>query len=172
MAVVLKQCFDFLPPLMSNLSQKLTWGAADRECALINLAHVYRKQKRWPEAVDTFEQALGLCPGQASTYAALAFTYHLQVCCSPTLLTHVRSLTLVHCMQLVVVPAAQLPPHFPCVVALIVSIAAGRARSHIMCTGTTFLDTCQIHVTSTLNLCQILSLDVASRICYTACWPP
>ena len=45
----------------------------------MNLGRVYRKQQRWQEAVEVYFKALSLKPGQASTYAALAFTYHLQV---------------------------------------------------------------------------------------------
>ena len=46
---------------------------------MVNLGHCYRKQQRWAEAVQVYERALGLCPGQASTYAALGFTKHLKV---------------------------------------------------------------------------------------------
>ncbi len=52
---------------------------AASEATLVNLGHVYRRQKRWPEAIATFKKALGLAPGHASTYAALAFAHHLQV---------------------------------------------------------------------------------------------
>lgn len=47
---------------------------------MVNLGHCYRKQHRWSEAIQVYERALGLCPGQASTYAALGFTKHLKVC--------------------------------------------------------------------------------------------
>lgn len=49
------------------------------ESIYVNLGHVYRKQQRWQEAEEVYFKALSLKPGQASTYAALAFTYHLQV---------------------------------------------------------------------------------------------
>lgn len=49
------------------------------ESVYVNLGHVYRKQQRWEEAETVFFKALALLPGQPSTYAALAFTYHLQV---------------------------------------------------------------------------------------------
>lgn len=39
---------------------------------------MFRKQRRWAEAASAFQQALGLCPGQPGTYAALGYTYHLQ----------------------------------------------------------------------------------------------
>lgn len=48
------------------------------EPVVVNLGHCYRKQQRWGEAMQVYERALGLCPGQASTYAALGFTKHLQ----------------------------------------------------------------------------------------------
>ena len=54
-------------------------GFADWESIYVNLGHVYRKQQRWPEAEEVYFKALSLKPGQASTYGALAFTYHLQV---------------------------------------------------------------------------------------------
>ena len=48
------------------------------EPTLVNLGHVFRKQRRWADAVGAFQQALGLCPGQPGTYAALGYTCHLQ----------------------------------------------------------------------------------------------
>ncbi|KAK9828405.1 hypothetical protein WJX81_004996 [Elliptochloris bilobata] len=48
------------------------------EPTLVNLGHVFRKQRRWADAVGAFQQALGLCPGQPGTYAALGYTHHLQ----------------------------------------------------------------------------------------------
>lgn len=53
-------------------------GRAAWEPTVVNLGHVYRKQRRWAEAIEAFQQALGLCPGQAGTYAALGYTLHLQ----------------------------------------------------------------------------------------------
>jgi uncharacterized protein HemY len=49
------------------------------EPLIVNLGHVHRKQKRYSEATELFETALGLCPGQPGTYAALAYTYHIEV---------------------------------------------------------------------------------------------
>ncbi len=46
---------------------------------MVNLGHCYRKQQRWDDAIQVYERALGLCPGQAGTYAALGFTRHLKV---------------------------------------------------------------------------------------------
>eukprot|EP00897_Mesotaenium_endlicherianum_P010380 jgi/Mesen1/9370/ME000610S08680 len=48
------------------------------EAFLVNLAHAHRKQRHFEEAVEAYEQALGLKPREASTYAALGFTHHLQ----------------------------------------------------------------------------------------------
>ncbi|KAK9823965.1 hypothetical protein WJX72_006697 [[Myrmecia] bisecta] len=48
------------------------------EPTIVNLAHTYRKQRRWAEAMEAYEKALGLNPGQPGTYAALGYTYHLQ----------------------------------------------------------------------------------------------
>ncbi|KAK9790319.1 hypothetical protein WJX73_003955 [Symbiochloris irregularis] len=50
----------------------------DTEATVSCLGHVYRKQRRWKQAVAMFEKALGLAPWQANTYAALGFIYHLQ----------------------------------------------------------------------------------------------
>ena len=69
------------------VTDALYWMYADEdvddlsgwESIYVNLGHVYRKQQRWQEAEEVYFKALSLKPGQASTYAALAFTYHLQV---------------------------------------------------------------------------------------------
>lgn len=60
-------------------SEGLSGSGAAWEPTLVNLGHVFRKQRRWAEAASAFQQALGLCPGQPGTYAALGYTYHLQV---------------------------------------------------------------------------------------------
>lgn len=66
---------------------------ADAEATVCCLGHVYRKQRRWKQAVAMFEKALGLAPWQAGTFAALGFIYHLQVVpCS--------SVAGQHCVQL------------------------------------------------------------------------
>lgn len=49
------------------------------EPTVVNLGHTLRKQKHYDEAIQMFERALGLSPGQPGTFAALAYTYHLQV---------------------------------------------------------------------------------------------
>ena len=43
------------------------------------MGHVLRKTRRYQEATQLYHEALVLAPGQAGTYAALGFTYHLQV---------------------------------------------------------------------------------------------
>jgi anaphase-promoting complex subunit 6 len=48
------------------------------EPTLVNLAHALRKQRQYKAAVQLYEHALGLCPLQAGTHAALAYTHHLQ----------------------------------------------------------------------------------------------
>jgi tetratricopeptide (TPR) repeat protein len=54
------------------------------ESIYVNLGHVYRKQQRWQEAEDIYMKALSHVPGQPSTFAALGYTYHLQVPPTPT----------------------------------------------------------------------------------------
>ncbi|PKI51449.1 hypothetical protein CRG98_028160 [Punica granatum] len=48
------------------------------EPTLVNLAHAYRKLKMFDEAIKTYYKALTLSTRSASTYAGLAYTYHLQ----------------------------------------------------------------------------------------------
>ena len=48
------------------------------EPAVFNLANSYRKLKMYSKAVECYETALAYCPRQASSYAALGFTFHLQ----------------------------------------------------------------------------------------------
>ncbi|KAK9905515.1 hypothetical protein WJX75_001308 [Coccomyxa subellipsoidea] len=48
------------------------------EPTVVNLGHTLRKQRRYSEAIQMLERALGLCPGQPGTYSALGYTYHLQ----------------------------------------------------------------------------------------------
>ena len=52
----------------------------------MNLGHTLRKQRRYDEAVQMLQRALGLCPGQPGTYSALGYTYHLQVHSHPCLI--------------------------------------------------------------------------------------
>jgi hypothetical protein len=35
--------------------------------------------RKYTEAIDWYDKALGLCPRSASTYAALGYTHHLMV---------------------------------------------------------------------------------------------
>ena len=47
------------------------------EASLFNLGHCYRKLQRLNEAVEMYSRALRCKPNKASTYTAMAFTYHL-----------------------------------------------------------------------------------------------
>eukprot|EP01025_Chloroclados_australasicus_P000777 TRINITY_DN10290_c0_g2_i6.p1 TRINITY_DN10290_c0_g2~~TRINITY_DN10290_c0_g2_i6.p1 ORF type:complete len:551 (+),score=67.41 TRINITY_DN10290_c0_g2_i6:169-1821(+) len=47
------------------------------EPAEVNKANCLRKLRRYDEAIKTYQHALILKPGQAETYAALGYTYHL-----------------------------------------------------------------------------------------------
>lgn len=49
----------------------------DSEPTISSLGHAYRKQRRYGDAIRMFQQALGLCPVNAGTYAALGYSYHL-----------------------------------------------------------------------------------------------
>ncbi|XP_031286814.1 anaphase-promoting complex subunit 6 isoform X1 [Pistacia vera] len=48
------------------------------EPTVVNLAHAYRKLKMYHEAISCYERALTLSNRSLSTYAGLAYTYHLQ----------------------------------------------------------------------------------------------
>ncbi|GLU18055.1 hypothetical protein SLE2022_343770 [Rubroshorea leprosula] len=48
------------------------------EPTVVNLAHACRKLKRYQEAISNYEKALTLSTKSLSTYAGLAYTYHLQ----------------------------------------------------------------------------------------------
>ncbi|KAK2985477.1 hypothetical protein RJ640_004328 [Escallonia rubra] len=48
------------------------------EPTVVNLAHALRKLKRYREAITYYEKALALSSRSLSTYAGLAYTYHLQ----------------------------------------------------------------------------------------------
>ncbi|XVF78859.1 hypothetical protein PTKIN_Ptkin14bG0171300 [Pterospermum kingtungense] len=47
------------------------------EPTVVNLAHAYRKLKKFEEAISYYEKALTLSAKSLSTYAGLAYTYHL-----------------------------------------------------------------------------------------------
>ncbi|KAL0301258.1 UNVERIFIED_CONTAM: Anaphase-promoting complex subunit [Sesamum radiatum] len=49
------------------------------EPTVVNLAHALRKLRRYNEAIIYYEKALALSTRSLSTYAGLAYTYHLQV---------------------------------------------------------------------------------------------
>ncbi|KAL0320599.1 UNVERIFIED_CONTAM: Anaphase-promoting complex subunit [Sesamum radiatum] len=48
------------------------------EPTVVNLAHALRKLRRYNEAIIYYEKALALSTRSLSTYAGLAYTYHLQ----------------------------------------------------------------------------------------------
>ncbi|KAF5728257.1 anaphase-promoting complex subunit 6 [Tripterygium wilfordii] len=48
------------------------------EPTVVNLAHAYRKLKMYNDAILCYERALALSTRSLSTYAGLAYTYHLQ----------------------------------------------------------------------------------------------
>ncbi|KAK9085697.1 hypothetical protein Sjap_026108 [Stephania japonica] len=48
------------------------------EPTLVNLAHAMRKLRKYQEAILYYEKALALSTRSVSTYAGLAYTYHLQ----------------------------------------------------------------------------------------------
>jgi len=52
------------------------------ESLIVNLAQALRKIGRYDEAIAKFESALLIAPRNASTYAALAFTYQMKSRCS------------------------------------------------------------------------------------------
>ncbi|XP_052179246.1 anaphase-promoting complex subunit 6 [Diospyros lotus] len=48
------------------------------ESTVVNLAHALRKLKRYREAITYYEKALAISTRSLSTYAGLAYTYHLE----------------------------------------------------------------------------------------------
>jgi len=52
---------------------------AASEPTITALGHTYRKLRMFKEAAACFDTALSIVPGQASTFAGLAYTYHLEV---------------------------------------------------------------------------------------------
>eukprot|EP00947_MAST-08B_sp_MAST-8B-sp1_P003049 g3049.t1 len=68
-------CFERTLDLCSHVSQPLltVW-----EPTICNLGHAHRKSGNWRTAATYYEQAIGLVPRRAATYAALGFTRHLQ----------------------------------------------------------------------------------------------
>ncbi|CAN1297548.1 Anaphase-promoting complex subunit 6 [Linum perenne] len=52
--------------------------SAQWEPTVVNLAHAYRKLKKYHDAISYYERALELSTTSLSTYSGLAYTYHLQ----------------------------------------------------------------------------------------------
>ncbi len=52
---------------------------AASEPTITALGHTFRKLRMFKEAAACFDSALSILPGQASTFAGLAYTYHLEV---------------------------------------------------------------------------------------------
>jgi len=52
------------------------------ESLIVNMAHALRKLGQYDEAIATFEEALSVAPKVASTYASIAFTYHIKSRCT------------------------------------------------------------------------------------------
>ncbi|WZZ47805.1 hypothetical protein YC2023_044064 [Brassica napus] len=48
------------------------------EPTVVNLAHAFRKLRKYREAISYYERALTLSTKSLSTYSGLAYTYHLQ----------------------------------------------------------------------------------------------
>jgi tetratricopeptide (TPR) repeat protein len=48
------------------------------EPTVVNLAHAFRKLRKFDLAIEMLHKALGACPTQPGTYSALAYTYHLK----------------------------------------------------------------------------------------------
>ncbi|KAK9199105.1 hypothetical protein WN944_014292 [Citrus x changshan-huyou] len=71
LGVVAYHMKDTLAHIPSSLSEM--W-----EPTVVNLAHAYRKLKIYHEAISCYERALTLLNRSLSTYAGLAYTYHLQ----------------------------------------------------------------------------------------------
>ncbi|KAL9438104.1 hypothetical protein AB3S75_023882 [Citrus x aurantiifolia] len=71
LGVVAYHMKDTLAHIPSSLSEM--W-----EPTVVNLAHAYRKLKIYHEAISCYERALMLSNRSLSTYAGLAYTYHLQ----------------------------------------------------------------------------------------------
>lgn len=60
------------------LAALATPSSATWEPILVNLAHVYRKQRKLPAAIAMYERALSVAPRTASTFTAIGFSWHLQ----------------------------------------------------------------------------------------------
>jgi anaphase-promoting complex subunit 6 len=69
---VFEKALALVKAVSSDGSIPRTW-----EPVLVNLGHAYRKLQNYDAAVQVLNQALGLCPGQSGTHAALGYTFHL-----------------------------------------------------------------------------------------------
>lgn len=61
------------------LSASQLCGCAACEPTVTAMGHTFRKLRMFKEAAACFDSALSILPGQASTFAGLAYTYHLEV---------------------------------------------------------------------------------------------
>jgi len=68
-------CFQEGLRLCENQPERLRFAW---EPAMYNLAHSHRKLGQYDEAIRLYESALSYSPKEASTFAALGLTYHLQ----------------------------------------------------------------------------------------------
>ena len=92
-ADALSDCLAFCPaaahvllaPHTCPAASLLAFAAVGAACepTIAALGHVYRKLRMFREAAACFDTALSILPGQASTFAGLAYTYHLEVLPSP-----------------------------------------------------------------------------------------
>ena len=63
--------------LLKNAVDAFDEADEDREVALVNLGHCYRKIGKYEQSVDVLTRALALDAYQPGTYIALAFAHHL-----------------------------------------------------------------------------------------------
>lgn len=69
-----------IPSITTNSTSEGYWREKLHprwEPTIVNLGHVFRKLGAYKLAVEVYERALGLSPGEAGTRAALGFAYHL-----------------------------------------------------------------------------------------------
>jgi anaphase-promoting complex subunit 6 len=64
------------------------------EPTIFNLGHSYRKTRQFDAAAKCFARCVALCPDKFSTYAALAFTEHLQGALDPAIAHYHQALGL------------------------------------------------------------------------------
>lgn len=76
--------------MLSDVRWRVAARAAS-EPTVAALGHTFRKLRMFKEAAACFDSALSILPGQASTFAGLAYTYHLQVgfpCSGPAMIAN------------------------------------------------------------------------------------